>query len=106
MRSRPRSVEADKVGWDLDVRCGRRKLLVEVKGRGSTGPVELTPGEYHAIHVKAQRMAYRLAVVHLALSKSPRLTIFQFAPGLSRWVTEGGERQLSLKTKIGAIASF
>ena len=100
------SVEADKVGWDLDVTCGRRKLLVEVKGRGATGPVELTPGEYRAMHAKAQRMAYRLAVVHHALSRSPRLTIFHYAPVLERWVTEDGGQHLALEPKTGAVASF
>jgi hypothetical protein len=99
------SVEKDNFGWDLNVSFGARLLLVEVKGRGGEGSVELTPNEYLAMTDKKLRMAYRLAVVFSALSASPKLKIFEYAPGQKNWVSDNGEI-LKMRLMTSAIASF
>ncbi|MGD0106573.1 MAG: DUF3883 domain-containing protein [Rhodopila sp.] len=99
------SVEADALGWDLNVTFGSRLLLVEVKGRCGEGPVELTVNEYGAMTNDDLRMDYRLAIVFYALSQSPRLAIFRFMPGAKKWISVEGDI-LDLRLTIGAIASF
>ena len=98
-------VEAENLGWDLNVTFGGRLLIVEVKGRGGEGSVELTANEFRAMNDDKLRMSYRLAIVFEALSKSPRLTIFEYAPGRKEWVSDGNAT-LSLRPMTSAIASF
>jgi hypothetical protein len=99
------SVEDENLGWDLDVRNGGRLLRVEVKGRRGVGAVELTPHEFEAMRGTKTRMSYRLAIVHNALSASPTMTIFEYAPASDTWVSAGGA-MLALREKTGAIVSF
>lgn len=99
------SVEDENLGWDLNVTCGARLFHVEVKGRGGVGSVELTPNEYRTMTDKRTRMSYRLAIVHDALTPSPRLTTFQFSPGDDAWLSDQEDR-LSLRSMTGAVASF
>ncbi len=98
-------VEEENLGWDLNVTCGGRLLIVEVKGRSGEGSVELTANEYRAMSDEKLRMSYRLAIVFDALSGYPRLTIFEYAPGGKVWVSDGGDT-LSLRPMTSAIASF
>jgi hypothetical protein len=98
-------VEEENLGWDLNVTYGRRLLVVEVKGRSGEGSVELTANEYRAMSDEKLRMSYRLAIVFDALSRSPRLTIFEYAPGGEVRVSDRGDT-LSLRLMQSAIASF
>jgi len=100
-----KSVEEEKFGWDLDVTKSGRLLHVEVKGRRGLGTVELTPREYGAMLHKKTRMGYRVAIVHNALTASPTLTIFEYAPASDTWVCNTGTK-LILKEMTGAIVSF
>jgi len=100
-----KSVEEEKFGWDLDATNSGRLLHVEVKGRGGLGAVELTPREYAAMQDKKTRMGYRVAIVHNALTVSPMLTIFEYAPASDTWVCDTGAK-LILKEMTGAIVSF
>jgi hypothetical protein len=99
------SVEPCNEGWDLEVTKSRRFLAVEVKGRQTEGSVDLTPNEYDAMNNVMIRMSYRIAIVFNALSKSPRLTIFSYSPGLNGWVSDAGDT-LGLQPLIGARATF
>ena len=100
-----KSVEDENFGWDLDATKSGRLLRVEVKGRGGLGAVELTPREYAAMRDKKTRMSYRVAIVHNALTASPTLTIFEYAPASDTWVCDTGAK-LALKEMTGAIAVF
>lgn len=59
------SVESENLGYDLHVDRGARRFLVEVKGRGTEGDVELTPREYSAMTNRRTRISYRLAIVEM-----------------------------------------
>jgi hypothetical protein len=98
-------VDNENRGWDLNVFSGGRLLLVEVKGREGAGAVELTPNEYEKMQDPKLRMRYRLAIVFHALSASPKLTIFSYAPGRDAWVSDKDD-VLALKEATSALASF
>ena len=56
-----KSVEAEKIGWDLEAVKGEEKLRVEVKGISKGGVyVNMTPNEFRA--AQQHRQSYRLAV--------------------------------------------
>lgn len=99
------SVEEDNCGWDLNVRSGAKLLRVEVKGCSGQGAVELTPNEYAKMHDRRLRISYRLAIVHCALSRNPKLVIFAYSPGLKSWQSESG-LALRIRPKTGGIADF
>jgi len=88
-------VHLDKVGWDMEVVKGNRKLLIEVKG--TSLPLEsvvLTPNEY--LHSK-EKASYRICILDQALSKSKsKLYICKISADGKRWVSECGE-QMQIK---------
>lgn len=100
------SVEADNVGWDLNVTGGGRTLRVEVKGlSGSNLCVELTPNEYKQMR-SAVRRDYVVYVVCNALSAEPQAYVFYFNAEASKgreyiWSTADG-RVLKIEEIIGA----
>ena len=95
------SVEKDNVGWDLEAKSGKKKLLIEVKGlSGSALSVELTPNEYKALSNKNRN--YRLCVVYAALTE-PKLVVCRFSKEAGRWVVEGNDfANIYIKTKQSA----
>jgi len=101
------SVERENKGWDLELTRGRVTLLVEVKGNsGDSGAVELTPNEYAAMHGRAHRDSYRLAIVTRALEKRrARLTVVRFNGSDETWRDED-ERKVKLVERIGVRVYF
>ena len=98
-------VSDEWVGWDLEAVLGRRRLLIEVKGRSGGGSVELTPNEYRAMENTRKRMSLRFAIVHDALSSTQRLTIFAFHPGDQAWKSDAGET-LRIRVVESAVLDF
>jgi hypothetical protein len=97
-----KSVEAECLGWDLEVVKGRQLLHVEVKGTaGAAIYFELTPNEY--ARLKDHNDSYRVCVVCEALT-NPR--IFDLKPQALgtgwRLVSERGDVTVSLMERIGA----
>lgn len=62
-----RSVEADNIGWDLEIKRKKTVFRVEVKGKsGRDISVNLTPNEYK--NLQLYKNSYRLAIVTYALT--------------------------------------
>jgi len=100
-----KSVEADCLGWDLEMTKGRQSLRVEVKGTsGAAIYFELTPNEYAKL--KEHAASYRVCVVCDALT-SPR--IFDLKPETFgngwRLVSELGDVTVPLMERIAAIGA-
>jgi hypothetical protein len=90
----------DNCGWDLDAKKGKSKLKVEVKGLSGNGAiVEVTPNEYEAMGGDHADPNYRICIVANALSKKPKLRVFEEANG--EWVCAGGE-VLKVEERMGA----
>ncbi|MBU3214798.1 DUF3883 domain-containing protein [Clostridium estertheticum] len=85
-----KSVEADNVGWDLEV-IGKETLFrVEVKGTsGRNIAVDLTPNEYKHMNMLLYKNSYRLAIVTEALTVS-ELYVFSFSEEKKEWVDDEG----------------
>lgn len=82
------SVEAENVGWDLEVKRKRTIFRVEVKGTsGSNISVDLTPNEYK--NMQLYKNSYRLAIVTNALSESI-LYVFSFSQEKNEWIDDDG----------------
>lgn len=94
-----------KLGWDMTVTRGRRRLLVEVKGRRGRGPVVLTPKELRTSGAPECRMQYRIAIVFDATSPNPELHIFSYVPGAGSWKSPAG-RVLTFKDVLAAELTF
>jgi|ERR1017187_97360 hypothetical protein len=83
--------QSEKVGWDLEARHGEIELLLEVKGLSANECcVEVTPREYQ--HMLKYRKRYRVCVVVNALTKTRRLSIFQYVEESGRWEDQLGRR--------------
>ena len=96
-----KSVESENKGWDLEVRKGKEKLYVEVKGlSGSEISVDLTCNEYKHMHKNSR---YRLAVVTDCL-KEPTLNIFAYIEEKDAWYDQYKNR-LNIEEKISAKCS-
>jgi len=94
------SVEKDNVGWDLEAKVGRNKLLIEVKGlSGKSLSIQLTPNEFRAFSEKSQN--YRLSIVTNALIK-PMLAICRYSKEEQSWVVD---KKPKGKVKISIIKS-
>lgn len=102
---RVENVETQNLGWDLTVHLGTKVLRVEVKGRKDRGAVEISVNEFRAMNNVKLRLSCRLAIVFEALSESPTLTIFAYAPGRKVWLSEEGE-VLTLEERVAALARF
>lgn len=102
-----KSVEADGVGWDLEVRFESDELLVEVKGLYRDNLVcELTPNEYQKMQMPENMDRYVVYVVNNALAQAPAepiASIFSHV-GNGTWETGDG-RVLVIKERTGAILS-
>jgi hypothetical protein len=102
-----RTVEQDRVGWDLEATSASRTLKIEVKGLlGNQLCVELTPNEYEKMQSKAHRDDYVVYVVTSAVS-SPKCHVFYHAPDLCHgrdlvWVTESRKTRLVIEQRTGA----
>jgi hypothetical protein len=110
-----RSVENDRVGWDLEATDGvGPDLLIEVKGLTlEMGSIELTPNEYDKFRDTALGARYVLYVVSncgLALPGSrradaaPTPRIFRRAPS-GDWLTADGQR-IQCEERMGAVVSL
>jgi hypothetical protein len=94
-----------KLGWDMTVSRGRRRLFVEVKGRRGRGPVTLTPKELRTSQAPECRMRYRIAIVFDATSATPELHIFSYVPGTGVWESPAGS-VLTFKDILAAELTF
>lgn len=100
-----RSVEADRVGWDIEVRRDSVQFQVEVKGcSGTDRSVELTPNEYAAMNSHPE--TYRLAIVTSALSsQARRLSILEHNPVNGQWTDKEG-RAATFRERTAASVSL
>lgn len=110
-----RSVENDRVGWDLEATDGvGPDLLIEVKGLTfEMGSIELTPNEYDKFRDTTLGARYVLYVVSncgLALPGSgradaaPTPRIFRRASS-GDWLTADGQR-IQCEERMGAVVSL
>ncbi len=99
-----RSVEKDRVGWDLEAECLAHTLLIEVKGlSGHEIAVGLTPNEYAAMCRKTIRPRYRLFVVTAGF-KTPKMAEFFYSEKDGCWA-DANMRRLDLRPIKSAIAT-
>lgn len=95
-----KSVEEEKVGWDLEATKGKTKLLLEVKGlSGFEISVELTHNEY--TQLKANKNNFRLCVVTSALTK-PTGFVFSYSNTDKIWTDEKQKRKLNFNDLTAA----
>jgi len=99
------SVEKDAKGWDLEVFCSAKPLLVEVKGLFRDALIcELTPNEYEKMKSPEHRKRYVVYVVNNALAEPPAApipSIFEYvSPGV--WRTQDG-RELKIAERMSAV---
>lgn len=74
-----RTVEKDRVGWDLEATSGDVTLLIEVKGLSSDELcVELTPNEYDKMLSAEHRSSYVVYVVTQAMAAHRRSHVFYY----------------------------
>jgi hypothetical protein len=87
-----KSVELDKVGWDLEATGPNDTLLIEVKGLSGSQPIaELTPNEYaHMKKVNKHGGLWVLFVVTDCLTKKPKSHEFRYRFDSKRWESEAG----------------
>lgn len=102
-----KSVERDRVGWDLQIHRPEGMLRVEVKGlMGSDLICELTPNEYDKMMQPEYSASYVIYIVNNALAEPPAVpvaSIFEHA-GKGRWRAADG-RELIITPKTGAVLS-
>ena len=90
------SKEKDNIGWDLEADNGDTLLKIEVKGlSGDSINIGLTPNEYAMM--KKYSSSYRISVITKALTKSPKLSIFEYFPEIDVWEDEDGTMRLTIK---------
>jgi len=78
-----KSVEMEKIGWDLEATRGKSKLLLEVKGlSGREINIELTHNEYSQLQV--YKSNFRLCIVTNVLEKPSRY-IFSYSESERIW---------------------
>lgn len=95
-----KSVEEEKVGWDLEVTKGKTNLLLEVKGLSSDEiSIELTPNEYRQMLLKKNN--FRLCVVTNALKK-PTEYIFSYSETEKIWTDTKRDKELNFNEVISA----
>lgn len=95
-----KSVEEEKVGWDLEATKGKSKLLLEVKGlSGKEINIELTHNEY--TQLKGNKTNFRLCVVTDALTK-PVKFIFSYSDTEKIWTDEKQNRKLKFNDLLSA----
>lgn len=95
-----KSVETEKVGWDLEATMGKTKLCLEVKGlSGNDINVELTHNEYKQMF--GIKNKFRLCIVTNALTK-PTKFIFSYSKDEKIWSDEKQNRELDFKKLISA----
>lgn len=98
-----KSVEREKIGWDLEARRKDILLKIEVKGLSSSNIIfELTPNEYKSLLKKEEN--YRLCVVSSIQTKS-KLNIFSYSSDSDQWEDEDSVR-LKIEEKIAALMSI
>ena len=102
-----KSVEAEKIGWDLEAVKGEEKLRVEVKGISKGGVyVNMTPNEFRA--AQQHRQSYRLAVFRKNLDVG--CAIYELQDNDQwRWIDgndESAAKKLSTEEKISTIVSM
>ncbi len=99
-------VERENKGWDLEVRSGRTRYHVEVKGlSGAEISVQLTPNEYKRMK-ENEGGRYRLFVVTNALDEARRTCTIFLESDDEVWVSETDQSvRLKLKETISAVAS-
>jgi hypothetical protein len=102
-----KTVEEDRVGWDLEIFAPDRSLLVEVKGlMGPDLICELTPNEYEKMMFAKHRPNYIVYIVNNALAERPAVpvaSIFEHIKGRI-WRTADG-RELVIAERTGARLS-
>lgn len=95
-----KSVEEEKLGWDLEATKGKAKLLLEVKGlSGQEINIELTHNEYSQL--KKNKNNFRLCVVTNAL-KSPSKFVFSYSESEEIWTDEKQKKELNFADIISA----
>jgi hypothetical protein len=105
-----RSVEGDRIGWDLEAKSGDVTLLIEVKGlSGGEINVELTPNEYQKMMSPKLRRRYVMYVVTRANTAHDRSHVFYYNLDASSekrhvWAAEDG-RVLDIQPRTAARLS-
>lgn len=95
-----KSVETEKVGWDLEAILGKTKLLLEVKGlSGEEINIELTHNEFK--QMLANKDDFRLCIVTKALTK-PSSFIFSYSLSENIWSDVKQNRELAFKELLSA----
>ena len=97
-----KSVESEKLGWDLEFTKGNVKLLVEVKGLAQSYiSVMLSRNEYKKMRENAEY--YRLAVVTNCLieNQKPTINVFSFLSEKNGWFDKYGN-ELSVEEIVAA----
>lgn len=98
-----RTVERDRIGWDLEARGIGELLRLEVKGRaGSDVLGELSPNELGQL--REYQSTYRICIVTNALTR-PSLHVFVYSPAARKWTDPNG-RYLLITERIGAIVAL
>jgi hypothetical protein len=95
-----KSVETEKLGWDLEATRGRIKLYLEVKGlSGKEICVELTHNEYKQMLI--YKSDFRLCIVTNALGK-PKTFVFGYSDSEETWNDVKQKRELDFKELLSA----
>ncbi len=97
-------VSMDRVGWDLEARRKRSRLLVEVKGTSLDSRefvVEVTPNEYAKMTSEECRASYRFCVV-TSCEATPEVAVFGWSSESRSWSTGDGERHIEIEERIAA----
>lgn len=95
-----KSVEDDKLGWDLECTKGDETKYVEVKGlSGETCAFELTPNEYEKLRKEENYLIY---VLTNALKKNPTVHILEYNNSEKYLIDKISKKRYEIEEKIGA----
>lgn len=103
-----KDVSMDRLGWDLEARLKRARLLIEVKGTSlaaGAAVVEVTPNEYAKMTGDENRASYRLCVV-TSCEGEPEVAVFAWSPDGAVWTTGDGARRLQIEARTAARISM
>jgi hypothetical protein len=101
-------VSMDRLGWDLEARSKRSRLLIEVKGTSLTASdcvVEVTPDEYVKMTGDQHRPDYRLCVV-TSCKSSPEAAVFAWSVDGGAWTTGAQTSTLKIEQCVAARISL
>ncbi len=87
------SVEADNMGWDLEVTKDQKTLYVEVKGRGNKQYIaQLSENEY-------EKMQQHKNKYIIFISNLDGYKVFEYDTVQNRWIDNAGNTELEIQEK-------